>query len=70
MPSVCEVANQHGFRVALIGDFALPFHGVRRATGDVDFLVDADGERSRRSPRLLEKYFALFDRSPRASRPR
>jgi hypothetical protein len=40
---VCEVSTQHGFRVALIGGFALPFHGVRRATGDVDFLVDADG---------------------------
>lgn len=40
---VREVANRHGFRVALIGGFALPFHGVRRATGDVDFLVDAAG---------------------------
>ena len=29
-------------RAALIGGFALPFHGVQRATGDVDFLVDAE----------------------------
>jgi predicted nucleotidyltransferase len=36
-------AVRHGFRVALIGGFALPFHGVRRATGDVDFLVEARG---------------------------
>jgi hypothetical protein len=35
--------DPHGFRVALIGGFALPFHGVRRATGDVDFLVEAQG---------------------------
>jgi hypothetical protein len=27
----------------LIGGFALPFHGVQRATGDVDFLVEATG---------------------------
>ena len=29
-------------RAALIGGFALPFHGVQRATGDVDFLVDVE----------------------------
>jgi hypothetical protein len=40
---VQALAAQGGFRVALIGGFALPFHGVRRATGDVDFLVDANG---------------------------
>jgi Nucleotidyl transferase AbiEii toxin, Type IV TA system len=40
---VRETAEKHGFRVALIGGFALPFHGVRRATGDVDFLIDAAG---------------------------
>ena len=40
---VRATAEQHGFRVALIGGFALPFHGVRRATGDVDFLIDASG---------------------------
>jgi hypothetical protein len=36
-------AVRHRFRIALIGGFALPFHGVRRATGDVDFLVDTAG---------------------------
>lgn len=40
---VHDVAARCGFRIALIGGFALPFHGVRRATGDVDFLVEADG---------------------------
>ena len=29
-------------RAALIGGFALPLHGVQRATGDVDFLVDVE----------------------------
>lgn len=29
-------------RAALIGGFALPFHGVQRATGDVDFLLEAE----------------------------
>ena len=40
---VLGVARRRRFRVALIGGFALPFHGVQRATGDVDFLVDASG---------------------------
>ena len=40
---VIDSAHRGGFRVALIGGFALPFHGVRRATGDVDFLVEASG---------------------------
>ena len=40
---VLRVARRRRFRVALIGGFALPFHGVQRATGDVDFLVEASG---------------------------
>jgi len=40
---VLDAARRGGFRVALIGGFALPFHGIRRATGDVDFLVEAGG---------------------------
>ena len=40
---VLAVARRARFRVALIGGFALPFYGVQRATGDVDFLVDAGG---------------------------
>jgi len=40
---VLGVARRRRFRVALIGGFALPFHGVQRTTGDVDFLVEALG---------------------------
>lgn len=40
---VSDTAAGAGFRIALIGGFALPFHGVRRTTGDVDFLVEAAG---------------------------
>ena len=40
---VLESSRRGGYRVALIGGFALPFHGIRRATGDVDFLVEATG---------------------------
>lgn len=40
---VRDAGARHGFRVALIGGFALPFHGIRRTTGDVDFLVEAAG---------------------------
>ena len=38
---VLGAARRARQRAALIGGFALPFHGVQRATGDVDFLVDA-----------------------------
>jgi hypothetical protein len=40
---VLGIARRKRFQVALIGGFALPFHGVQRATGDVDFLVAAEG---------------------------
>ena len=40
---VLDVARRRKFRAALIGGFALPFHGVQRATGDVDFLVAVEG---------------------------
>ena len=40
---VVGAAERGRFRVALIGGFALPFLGVSRATGDVDFLVDGSG---------------------------
>lgn len=40
---VLTTARRGRFRAALIGGFALPFHGVQRATGDIDFLVEATG---------------------------
>jgi hypothetical protein len=40
---VLSTATNGHFRVALIGGFALPFHGVTRATADVDFLVESSG---------------------------
>ena len=40
---VRDAADRGGYRIGLIGGFALPFHGVMRATADVDFLVDATG---------------------------
>src|SRR2546428_3900385 len=40
---VLAVARRARFRIALIGGFALPFHGVQRATGDIDFLVATEG---------------------------
>lgn len=40
---VVETAKRGRFRAALIGGFALPFYGVTRATGDVDFLVEGTG---------------------------
>ena len=40
---VLEAAERGRYRIALIGGFALPFHGVMRATADVDFLVESAG---------------------------
>ncbi len=37
---VVSAARRVRQRAALIGGFALPFHGVQRATGDVDFLLE------------------------------
>jgi len=56
---VRDVAHEHGFRVALIGGFALPFQGVRRATGDVDFLVDVGGADHLHDALLRAGYVAL-----------
>ena len=39
---VLGAVRRAGRRAALIGGFALPFHGVQRATGDVDFLVEVE----------------------------
>jgi hypothetical protein len=61
---VFGVTRRMRCRVALIGGFALPFHGVQRATGDVNFLVDARAAASRRDPRRLQDEAdiqALFD---------
>lgn len=40
---VLDAAERGGFRAALIGGFALDLHGLRRTTGDVDFLVEERG---------------------------
>lgn len=56
---VRATAEKHGFRVALIGGFALPFHGVRRATGDVDFLIEASGADALHAALLHSGYEAL-----------
>jgi len=40
---VVGVAKRHHFRVALTGAFALTFHGVQRASEDVEFLVEQAG---------------------------
>jgi hypothetical protein len=63
---VRAVAAQHGFRVALIGGFALPYHGVRRATGDIDFLIDHHGDEHLHQA-LVGHGFTSLHRSPDAA---
>lgn len=63
---VLESARRGEFRVALIGGFALPFHGVRRATGDVDFLVEGAGGEALDAD-LLAARFRCLHRSQNAA---
>lgn len=42
--ALCKSLNEHGVRYVLIGGFAINFHGLTRATKDVDLLVDPSPE--------------------------
>src|SRR5207248_6601187 len=63
---VLGVARRKRFRVALIGGFALPFHGVQRTTGDVDFLAEASGADALHEALIAEDARCLH-RSPDAA---
>lgn len=63
---VLDACRRSGHRVALIGGFALPFHGVMRATDDVDFLLDIDGSDALHEA-LVETRFECLHRSDEAA---
>ena len=46
---VCRLLNAAGVRYVVVGGFALAFHGVIRATKDVDILIEPTVENARRA---------------------
>lgn len=51
---VCRLLNTAGVRYVVVGGFALAFHGVIRATKDVDILIEPTLENARRALEALE----------------
>lgn len=45
LDTVTRFLDQHGFRYALVGAFALSAYGFSRATQDIDFVVEVRGRR-------------------------
>jgi hypothetical protein len=56
LASASQSLQKQGIRHALIGGFALAFHGINRATADIDFLADG----SKRSEILIALQAAGF----------
>src|SRR5690242_11443394 len=52
--SVCRLLNAAGVRYLVVGGFALAFHGVIRATKDVDILIEPTLANARRALEALE----------------
>jgi hypothetical protein len=48
--------NKHEARYLVIGGWAVAYHGVPRATGDIDFLVEATPENAARLLRVLDEF--------------
>jgi hypothetical protein len=53
--------NAEGARYLVVGAYALAFHGVPRATGDIDVLVDPTFENAQRVWRALGRFGAPLD---------
>lgn len=51
---VCRLLNAAGVRYVVVGGFALAYHGVIRATKDVDILIEPSLENARRALEALE----------------
>ena len=68
LTSVCRLLNTAGVRYVIVGGFALAFHGVIRATKDVDILIEPTLENVRRALEALEQlpYRVAGDLDPQA----
>lgn len=54
---VIRAFNEHGVEYVLIGGVAVNFHGIPRATEDVDFLIRPDAENMARVRAALRSLF-------------
>ncbi len=61
--------NRHRVRFVVIGGYAVAFHGLPRATDDVDVLIDRSEANIRRVERALLEFAGALPR-PRALRQR
>jgi len=52
--TVCRLLNAGGVRYVVVGAFALAFHGIVRATNDVDILIEQTLENATRALKALE----------------
>lgn len=54
LATVCRLLNEAGVAYVVVGGFALAFHGVVRATRDVDILIEPTIDNARRALEALE----------------
>lgn len=54
LATVCRVLNEADVAYVVVGGFALAYHGVVRATKDVDILIEPTLDNVRRALRALE----------------
>jgi predicted nucleotidyltransferase len=52
---VCGLLNEAGVKYVVVGGFALAFHGVVRATKDIDILIEPTHENAARALKALEE---------------
>ena len=41
-----ELLNSHNVKYLVVGGYAVAYHGYPRTTGDIDFFIEALGERN------------------------
>lgn len=54
LATVCRLLNEAGVDYVVVGAFALAYHGVVRATKDVDILIEPTIDNARHALRALE----------------
>lgn len=55
LTTVCRLLNEGGVAYVVVGGFALAYHGVVRATKDIDVLIEPTIDNARRALKALEE---------------
>jgi len=55
LATVCRLLNEGGVAYVVVGGFALAFHGVVRATKNIDILIEPTLDNAQRALQALEK---------------